>query len=45
MYYMFEEGFQWWNLGFASAVAFVVFAILLAGTAVQLALARRWSQP
>jgi multiple sugar transport system permease protein len=45
LYYMFEEGFQWWNLGFASAVAFVVFAILLAGTAVQLALARRWSQP
>jgi multiple sugar transport system permease protein len=45
LYFMFDEGFQWWNLGFASAVAFVVFVILLAGTAVQLALARRWSQP
>jgi multiple sugar transport system permease protein len=45
LYYMFEEGFKWWNLGFASAVAFVLFAILLAGTAVQLAVARRWSQP
>lgn len=45
LYYMFDEGFQWWNLGFASAVAFVLFAILLAGTAGQLALARRWSQP
>lgn len=45
LYYMFDEGFQWWNLGFASAVAFVLFVILLAGTAVQLALARRWSQP
>jgi multiple sugar transport system permease protein len=45
LYYMFDEGFQWWNLGFASAVAFVLFVILLAGTAVQLALARRWSEP
>ena len=45
LYFMFEEGFKWWNLGFASAIAFVVFAIMLAGTLVQLALARRWSQP
>jgi multiple sugar transport system permease protein len=45
LYYMFDEGFQWWNLGFASAVAFVLFAIMLAGALVQLALARRWSQP
>ena len=45
LYFMFEEGFTWWNLGFASAVAFVLFAIMLAGTLIQLALARRWSQP
>jgi multiple sugar transport system permease protein len=45
LYFMFEEGFKWWNLGFASAVAFVLFAIMLAGTLLQLALARRWSQP
>ena len=45
VFYMFDEGFQWWNLGYASAVAFVLFAILLAGAVVQLALARRWSQP
>ena len=45
LYFMFEEGFKWWNLGFASAVAFVLFAIMLAGAALQLALARRWSQP
>ena len=45
LYFMFEEGFKWWNLGFASAVAFVLFAILAAGAALQLALARRWSQP
>ena len=45
LYVMYEEGFKWWNLGFASAVAFVLFAIMLAGTALQLGLARRWSQP
>jgi multiple sugar transport system permease protein len=45
LYFMYEEGFKWWNLGFASAVAFVLFAIMLAGTLVQLALARRWTQP
>jgi len=45
LYFMFEEGFKWWNLGYASAVAFVLFAIMLAGTLAQLALARRWSRP
>jgi multiple sugar transport system permease protein len=44
LYFMFEEGFKWWNLGFASAVAFVLFAIMLAGTALQFDLARRWSR-
>jgi multiple sugar transport system permease protein len=33
---MFQEGFRYWNLGYAAAVAFVLFAILLAGTALQL---------
>ena len=37
---MYEEGFRWWNLGFAAAVAFVLFAIILAVTGLQLA-ARR----
>ena len=27
LYFMYEEGFKWWNLGFASAVAFVLFAV------------------
>lgn len=44
LYFMFEEGFKWWNLGFASAVAFVLFLIMLAGTLLQLHLARRWSR-
>lgn len=32
---MFQEGFRWWNLGYAAAVAFVLFLILLAGTLIQ----------
>jgi len=30
---MYREGFRWWNMGYAAAVAFVLFAILLAVTA------------
>ena len=37
---MYEEGFRFWNMGFAAAIAFVLFAIILAGTAVQLRLQR-----
>jgi multiple sugar transport system permease protein len=40
LYFMFDEGFTWWNLGFASAVAFTLFAIMLAGTLVQLGVMR-----
>ncbi|MCC6505736.1 MAG: sugar ABC transporter permease [Aquimonas sp.] len=29
LYLMFEEGFKWWNLGMASAVAFSLFALML----------------
>jgi len=39
--YMYEEGFRWWNIGFASAIAFVLFAIILAATMVQVRLQRR----
>lgn len=27
--WMYEEGFRWWNLGFAAAIAFVLFAMIL----------------
>ena len=30
LYLMYEEGFKWWNLGLASAVAFVLFLIIVA---------------
>jgi multiple sugar transport system permease protein len=40
LYFMYEEGFKWWNLGSASAVAFVLFLFIFAVTALQLWLAR-----
>jgi multiple sugar transport system permease protein len=43
LYLMFVQGFQFWNLGFATAVAFVLFAILFVLTLAQLRLSRRWS--
>jgi multiple sugar transport system permease protein len=41
LYFMFEQGFKWWNLGFASAVAFVLFALILVLTLLQMRIARR----
>jgi multiple sugar transport system permease protein len=41
LYFMYEEGFKWWNLGSASAVAFVLFLFVFGVTAVQLRFARR----
>jgi multiple sugar transport system permease protein len=38
VYLMYEEGFKWWNLGYASAVAFILFLIMLVGTLIQLRL-------
>jgi multiple sugar transport system permease protein len=29
---MYREGFRWWNMGYAAAVAFVLFALVLAAT-------------
>ena len=40
LYFMYEEGFKWWNLGSASAVAFLLFLMILAVTALQVRLAR-----
>jgi multiple sugar transport system permease protein len=41
LYFMYEEGFKWWNLGSASAVAFILFLFIFAVTAVQVRVARR----
>jgi multiple sugar transport system permease protein len=40
LYFMYEEGFKWWNLGSASAVAFMLFLFVFGVTALQLRLAR-----
>lgn len=40
LYFMYDEGFKWWNLGSASAVAFLLFAIILAVTLIPLRLTR-----
>lgn len=40
LYFMFEEGFRWWNLGRASAVAFLLFLIILAITAAMMRFGR-----
>ena len=40
LYFMYDEGFKWWSLGSASAVAFVLFVIMFAVTLLQLRAAR-----
>jgi multiple sugar transport system permease protein len=41
LYLMYNEGFKWWNFGTASAVAFLLFVIMFAVTALMLRVARR----
>lgn len=33
--YMYQMGFRWWNMGYSAALAFVLFAIILAASLVQ----------
>jgi multiple sugar transport system permease protein len=42
---MYEEGFRWWNLGRAAAMAFLLFLVILAATALQLRLRRSGLAP
>jgi multiple sugar transport system permease protein len=41
LYLMYEDGFKWWNLGLASAVAFMLFALMVVVTVGFVAVARR----
>ncbi len=41
LYLMYEEGFKWWSLGSASAVAFVLFVIMFAITLLQMHVSKR----
>jgi multiple sugar transport system permease protein len=43
MLLMYEEGFRWWRMGKASAIAFLLFLILMFGTLVQMKLRKRFS--
>jgi multiple sugar transport system permease protein len=38
---MYEQGFRWWNMGHAAAIAFVLFALIIGTTGLQVALRRR----
>jgi multiple sugar transport system permease protein len=40
LYYMFEQGFTWWKLGYAASVAVVLFALIYSLTMLQLRLTR-----
>ena len=42
LYFMFDEGFKWWNLGQSSAVALILFLLILAVTAMQTRIGRRY---
>jgi multiple sugar transport system permease protein len=37
---MYEQGFRWWSMGYAAAIAFVLFIIILIFTVIQMALQR-----
>jgi multiple sugar transport system permease protein len=39
--FMYQQGFRWWNIGYAAAVAFVLFAIILSLTVIAMRLRGR----
>ena len=41
LYFMYDEGFTWWSLGRASAIAFLLFLMILAATTLLLRWGRR----
>ena len=41
LYFMYEQGFKWWNLGSATAVAFVLFLLMFGVTLLQMRVAGR----
>ena len=38
---MYREGFRWWNMGYAAAIAAILFALVVGGTALQALIRRR----
>jgi multiple sugar transport system permease protein len=41
--YIYEQGFRFFNLGYASTVALLLFAIILVLTLLQFKLSQRWA--
>jgi len=37
---MYDQGFRWWSLGRAAAIAFLLFVMILAASAIQVAIRR-----
>ena len=37
---LYEEGFRWWRMGYAAAIAFVLFLVILVATLIQLRIQR-----
>jgi len=41
---MYREGFRWWNMGYSASVAFMLFAVVVMATLVQVALRKAVSR-
>lgn len=41
-YYIFQQGFEWFHMGYAAALAYVLFAVVFLVTMIQLKLQSRW---
>ncbi|MCL5074614.1 MAG: sugar ABC transporter permease [Chloroflexi bacterium] len=42
VYFIYESGFRWYKMGYASALAFILFAVTMVITIVQFVVQRRW---
>ena len=42
VHYLYENGFQWFNMGYAAAIAYVLFALLFIMTIIQWTYRARW---
>lgn len=41
-YYIYQQGFQWFHMGFAASLAYILFAIVFVVTMVQMKLQKQW---
>jgi multiple sugar transport system permease protein len=41
---MYEEGFRWWRMGYAAAIAFALFVVILVATLIQIRIQRKVEQ-